>query len=173
MNKEARFITKINLNKNVNKREYPFNIQVLKNFELLMIKSPVTFFVGENGSGKSTLIEAIALACGLNAEGGSQNFNFKTNDSHSELFKELIISKTGIRPVTKYFLRAESFYNVATEIDNNGSAGDWNYGRSLHHCSHGESFLQLVENRFFPNGLYILDEPESALSPLMQMRLIV
>jgi len=176
MNRQEKFITKINLNKNVDKREYPFNIQVLKDFEELIIKSPVTFFVGENGSGKSTLIEAIALACGLNPEGGSQNFNFKTNDSHSELYKELVISKTGKRPLTKYFLRAESFYNVASEVDNLGFSPQELkkiYGGSLHKCSHGESFIALVENRFIKNGLYILDEPESALSPQKQMRLLV
>jgi predicted ATPase len=174
-----RFITKIALNEDVDKREYPFNIPVLKNFKELIIKSPVTFFVGENGSGKSTLIEAIAIASGLNPEGGSQNFNFKTNDSHSQLYKELIITKTGNRPVTKYFLRAESFYNVASEIDRTVKE-DGNYaalfahgGNSLHECSHGEAFLTLIENRFFDKGLYILDEPESALSPIKQMRLLV
>jgi len=161
---------------NVDKTEYPFNISVLKDFKELIIKTPVTFFVGENGSGKSTLIEAIAVASGLNAEGGSQNFNFRTNESHSELYKELVISKTGKRPVTKYFLRAESFYNVASEVDNlNFSPTELKmlYGGSLHKCSHGESFMNLVENRFIGNGLYILDEPESALSPLKQMRLLV
>lgn len=167
------FITKISLGKNIKKTDYPFNIPVLKNLEELKIKSPVTFFVGENGSGKSTLIEAIAIASGLNAEGGSQNFNFKTNDSHSELYKELTISKTGNRPVTRYFLRAESFYNVASVIENIGDALYSHGGRSLHRCSHGEAFLQLVENRFYNKGLYILDEPEAALSPSKQMSLLI
>lgn len=174
-----KFISRIALKENVDKKNYPFNIPVLENFQELAIKSPVTFFVGENGSGKSTLIEAIAIASGLNAEGGSQNFNFKTNDSHSQLYKGLIVSKTGNRPVTKYFLRAESFYNVASEIERSVKE-DGNYavlashgGKSLHSCSHGEAFLALVENRFYNNGLYILDEPEAALSPLKQMRLLV
>ncbi len=168
------FIIKVSLKEKIDKSKYPFNIPVLKNFEELKLKSPVTFFVGENGSGKSTLIEAIALAIGLNAEGGSQNFAFKTNDSHSELYKDLIISKTGNRPTTKYFLRAESFYNVASEIENLGTDAIISHGgKSLHHLSHGEAFLQLIENRFYDKGLYILDEPESALSPLRQMKLLV
>lgn len=167
------FIKEIRLKEDIDKSEYPFNIPVLNSFEKLKIKSPVTFFVGENGSGKSTFIEAIALSSGLNAEGGSQNFDFKTNDSHSSLYKSLTISKTGNRPVTKYFLRAESFYNVATEIENNLDALKSHGGVSLHHCSHGEAFISLVENRFYGKGLYILDEPEAALSPLKQMRLLV
>jgi Predicted ATPase len=168
------FISRINLNSHVNKDQYPFSIPVLKNFEELIIKSPVTFFVGENGSGKSTLIEAIAVNSGLNAEGGSQNFTFKTSDSHSDLYKELTVSTTGYKPTTKYFLRAESFYNVASEIENIGiDALASHGGTSLHQCSHGEAFLQLIENRFYDKGLYILDEPESALSPLKQMSLLV
>jgi len=167
------FITRISLKENVDKSEYPYNIPVLKNFNELLIKSPVTFFVGENGSGKSTFIEAIAVASGLNAEGGSQNFDFSTKNSHSELYKNLIISKTGYLPKTKYFLRAESFYNVASEIEKIPDALLSHGGKSLHNYSHGESFIALVENRFYGKGLYILDEPEAALSPLKQMRLLI
>jgi len=167
------FITKISLKENVDKNDYPYNIPVLKKFNELLIKSPVTFFVGENGSGKSTFIEAVAVASGLNAEGGSQNFNFSTRNSHSELYKNLIISKTGYLPKTKYFLRAESFYNVASEIEKIPDALSSHGGKSLHNYSHGESFIALVENRFYEKGLYILDEPEAALSPLKQMRLLI
>lgn len=149
--------------------KYPFNIEIVKKFESIDIKSPVTFFIGENGIGKSTFIEAIAVALGLNAEGGTQNFTFSINNTTSKLsdyIKIPIYNKAKM----KFFLRAESFYNVATEIDNLGVGG---YGdRSLHECSHGESFIQLIQNRFTDCGLYILDEPEAALSPQRQMSLL-
>jgi len=159
-----------------NLNHYPFNIPVIKNFHQLQFHKPVTFFIGENGTGKSTFIEAIAVAAGLNPEGGSQNFNFHTKDTHSELSEHLILSKYS-RPRTKFFLRAESFYNVASEIvrlSEECGVGPLygTYGGNLHECSHGESFLRLVQNRFYPHGLYILDEPEAALSPSRQMTLL-
>ena len=131
---------------------------------------PVTFLVGENGSGKSTLIEALAISQGFNPEGGSKNFNFHTADTHSELHSYLRVARGVIRHKRGYFLRAESFYNVATNIDELGIAGY--YGGSLHHRSHGESFLALVEGMFGRDGLYILDEPEAALSPRGIIRLM-
>jgi len=130
----------------------------------------VTFFVGENGSGKSTLIEALAVSQGFNPEGGTKNFNFHTSDTHSELYDYLRVARGVIYPKDGYFLRAESFYNAATYIDEIGASH--NYGGSLHRQSHGESFLALVENRFGGHGLYILDEPEAALSPKGIIRLI-
>ena len=130
----------------------------------------VTFFVGENGSGKSTLIEALAISQGFNPEGGSRNFNFRTADTHSELYSYLRVARGVIRHQRGYFLRAESFYNVATNIDELGIA-DY-YGGSLHRRSHGESFLALAEDMFRKNGLYILDEPEAALSPRGIIRLM-
>ncbi|MBQ3435905.1 MAG: AAA family ATPase [Bacilli bacterium] len=149
--------------------QYPFNIEVVKNFHELKFKSPVTFFVGENGIGKSTFIEAIAVALGLPAEGGTDNFTYETNNTTSVLSEYLRVG-TFNRPKTKFFLRAESFYNFSTEVDN---IGVWSsYGGSLHECSHGESFLKLVQNRFTENGLYILDEPEAALSPQRQLSLL-
>lgn len=155
---------------------YPFNIPVIKKFKKLTFHKPVTFLIGENGIGKSTFIEAFAVAAGLNPEGGTQNFNFSTHESHSELSKYFTLVKYR-RPRTKFFLRAESFYNVATEIvrlSEECGAGPLygDYGGNLHECSHGESFLKLVQNRFHPNGLYILDEPEAALSPSRQMSLL-
>ena len=173
MDKSSLFITKIKLNdENINKNEYPYNIEVLKNFKELDIDSPVTFFYGENGVGKSTLVEAIAIALGLNPEGGSNNMQFSNYDDYSDLYKHLTISKFRV-PKTKFFLRAESFFNVATDISNNGDLIVTTYGgEDLHKCSHGESFLKLVEHRFWNNGLYILDEPEAALSPQRQLTLL-
>ncbi len=126
----------------------------------------VTIFVGENGSGKSTLVEAIAVAAGFNAEGGSQNFAFSTFDTHSSLSDALRLIRGPARPRTGFFLRAETYYNVASEIDrlNDGDLAD-QYGGLPHERSHGESFVALVNHRFGANGLYILDEPEAALSP--------
>ena len=136
------------------------------------IKDDLVLIYGENGVGKSTLIEAIAISLGLNPEGGSNNMQFSTYDDYSELYKHLIISKFGV-PKTKFFLRAESFYNVASDISNNSDLIDTTYGgEDLHSCSHGESFLKLVEHRFWDKGLYILDEPEAALSPQRQMTLL-
>ena len=141
--------------------------------------TPVTFFVGENGSGKSTLIEALAVSQGFNQEGGTKNFSFSTEDSHSELWDYLRVARGPVRPRDGFFLRAESFYNVATNIDRMdrepgpGRPVILNYGGiSLHRQSHGESFLALVENRFSGRGLYVLDEPEAALSPTGILRLI-
>jgi len=155
--------------------EYPFHLDVVRNLTNLELHPKVTFLVGENGSGKSTLLEAIAVGWGLNAEGGSQNFNFSTRTSHSALHEKLTLNCAPIRPSDSYFLRAETFYNVATEIENLDREGRASKliraygGRSLHEQSHGESFFTLFLNRFGERGLYLLDEPEAALSPKRQM----
>ena len=145
----------------------------------LKIPADVTFLVGENGTGKSTLLEAIAISCGFNAEGGTRNFDFSTRDTHSPLYEYLTVSRSAY-PKDGFFLRAESFYNVATNIDQmdetpgiGGRIIDSYGGISLHKQSHGESFLALVEHRFGGNGLYLLDEPEAALSPTRLMYLLV
>jgi predicted ATPase len=152
---------------------YLRRIPSLSFLEELELHPKVTFFVGENGSGKSTLLEAIAIAAGLNPEGGSRNFNFGTAQSHSSLSASLRLVRGVRRPKTDFFLRAESFFNVATEVDKLQKIDGGMYaaygGDSLHHKSHGESFWSLLENRFGPNGLYFLDEPEAALSPSRQL----
>ena len=139
----------------------------------------VTFFVGENGSGKSTLIEALAISQGFNPEGGTKNFRFSTENSHSDLCDRLRVARGVVYPRDGFFLRAESFYNVASNIDQMDREGGcgapviMSYGGvSLHRQSHGESFLALAENRFGGQGLYILDEPEAALSPRGLIRLM-
>ena len=152
--------------------QYPFNLAAVQGLkDQLDFHENVTFLVGENGSGKSTLLEALAVQQGFNAEGGTKNFNFATEESHSELHKHLRVSKGFQNPKNGFFLRAESFYNVASEVDNLGYAGSYG-GKSLHEQSHGESFFALMQNRFGANGLYILDEPEAALSPNRQMAML-
>lgn len=157
-------------------REYPFCLPAIKHLRSLEFHPKVTFIVGENGSGKSTILEAIAVAFGFNAEGGTRNFNFSTSETHSELHNYIKLIK-GIRiPKDGFFLRAESFYNLATNIDNlerevPGLLSSYG-GRSLHQQSHGESFFSVFMNRFRGRGLYILDEPEAALSPSRQMAMI-
>lgn len=150
---------------------YPFNLPAIKELSNLELHSKVTFFVGENGSGKSTLLEAIAVALGFNAEGGTKNFNFNTKISHSELHEYILAIKGFKSPRDGFFLRAESFYNVATAIDNYGAAQFYG-NKSLHEQSHGESFLALMMNRFEGKGVYILDEPEAALSPQRQLAVL-
>ena len=153
---------------------YIKNIPVIKslNNKRFDFKKPVTFFVGENGSGKSTLLEALAVSVGLNAEGGSRNFNFSTKHTESNLHNFITVGRSSYEK-DSYFLRAESLYNVASNIEDLSLNLDFYGGRSLHKQSHGESFMSLIENRFTGNGLYILDEPEAALSPARQMSLLV
>ncbi len=155
-------------------------VKSLARGERLELDAPVTFLTGENGSGKSTLLEAAAVCCGFNPEGGTINFCFSTRDTHSELWRYLRVARGTRRPRDGFFLRAESFYNVATNIDDMDESPSFDppviqsYGGvSLHRRSHGESFLALAENRFGGQGLYLLDEPEAALSPGGLMRLLV
>lgn len=158
---------------------YPFCLDAIKTFDSLRLHPRVTFLVGENGSGKSTLLEAVAVAAGFNPEGGSKNFTFGTRDSHSVLSQYLRLSRGIKKPRDGFFLRAESFFNVATEIealDDEPSFGppiiDYYGGHSLHEQSHGESFMALMLNRFSGNSLFILDEPEAALSPARQLTML-
>ena len=177
----AKYISSILFDNNLDKNSYLNNLPIIRFLseeKQLSFSSNVTFFVGENGTGKSTLLEAIAVAYGFNAEGGSKNFTFQTNATHSELFQHITVAKRGYAK-DGFFLRAESLYNVATNIDDMDKESSFDplviesYGGvSLHNQSHGESFLSIVQNRFFGNGLYILDEPEAALSPMRLLTLM-
>lgn len=160
--------------------DYPFRLPAVRELERITFQAPVTFIVGENGTGKSTLLEGIAAAWGFNPEGGTLNFSFQTRGSHSGLYRHLRLARGVRRPKDGFFLRAESYYNVASyidELDEQESFGPpikSSYGgKSLHEQSHGESFFSAFVHRFSGNGLYILDEPEAALSPTRQMSLLV
>jgi predicted ATPase len=148
----------------------------VRNLDRLPFHPKVTFLVGENGAGKSTLLEALALSVGLNPEGGSRNFNFATRASHSDLDGCFRVARTIKHARDSYFLRAESFYNVATELERldegSGELLRAYGGRSLHEQSHGESFFALFRNRFRGPGLYLMDEPEAALSPKRQLEFL-
>jgi predicted ATPase len=158
---------------------YPFCLPAVSALHTLELHPKITFLVGENGSGKSTLLEAMAVSLGFNPEGGTKNFRFGTRASHSKLNEYIRVAK-GIRQAKDgFFLRAESFFNVATEIENLDAAPSFgppvinSYGgHSLHEQSHGESFLALMMHRFGGKGLYILDEPEAALSPQRQLAVL-
>ncbi|CDO04798.1 cytochrome c biogenesis protein CcmA [Oceanobacillus picturae] len=158
---------------------FPFDLPVIRHLDKLAFHPNVTYIVGENGMGKSTLLEGIAVASGFNPEGGTRNFNFSSYDSHSELDNYLRVAKGPLRPRDGFFFRAESFYNVATnieEMDKEIGGGrriiDSFGGQSLHEQSHGESFFAAFLHRFSGEGIYILDEPEAALSPLRQMSML-
>ena len=178
--KDTLFVNGLTIDWNkVEPDSYLHRIQALRGMEHLSFANPVTFFVGENGTGKSTLLEAIAAAYGLNPEGGSRNFRFSTRETHSSLYEGMILKKGWRSPRDNFFLRAESFYNVATQVEEyrDGDRPEIYYrrygGRSLHEQSHGESFLALMQNRFQGQGFYLLDEPEAALSPQRQLTLLI
>lgn len=180
MNLEAPFFRTIRIasERIEDSNAYPFSIPSVRDLNELRLAA-VTYFIGENGSGKSTILEALALACGFNAEGGSMNFNFATRTSESKLHHAIRLARESRRPRTGFFLRAESFFNLATEIERLDAEPSFGRpvvesygGRSLHEQSHGESVLALAKHRFGPSGLYILDEPEAALSPAGQLSLL-
>lgn len=161
----ADFIRSVSVKPGAPADRYPFSIPAVRALGTLELDPQVTLLAGENGSGKSTLIEAIAVAAGFDAEGGSRNMRLSTRPSHSELHEHLRLVRGTRSPRDGFFLRAESFFNVATYVDGlDPGLVDAYGGVSLHEQSHGESFLSLVTERFHGNGLYILDEPEAALS---------
>ena len=150
----------------VARNSYLREIAAIKDLKELNFENSVTFFVGENGSGKSTLLEALAIEYGFNPEGGTINYSFSTYDSHSQLHDAIRISKGYRQAKGGYFLRAESFYNVATKAEEYGDSAGY------HEQSHGESFLAVAQGNLRPNGLYLFDEPEAALSPQRQLTLL-
>ena len=155
----------------IDSESYLREIPAVAGVSEMTFTNPVTLFVGENGTGKSTLLEAIAVSCGFNPEGGTRNYRFSTYDSHSELCEAMRLIR-GARRIDKgYFLRAESFYNVAT-MEEEYSRGPGGVPQHFHEKSHGESFLALAQQQFQGNGLYLLDEPEAALSPQRQLTLL-
>ena len=147
---------------------FPFSVPSIREMGVLEFHPDVTFFVGENGSGKSTLLEAIAIAMGFGAEGGTRNVRFATAETISNLHAHLRLSKSFKQPRDGYFLRAESFYNVATYMDDVGYLDGYG-GKSLHKRSHGEAFMALLTLKLRGQGLYLFDEPEAALSPTRQL----
>ncbi len=150
---------------------YPYSIPAVRDFESVRFTEPVTFFVGENGSGKSTLIEALAVAAGFNAEGGTKNYNFSSQDTTSSLSHKINLIRSSKREKAGYFLRAESFYTMANYTDKGVDHPLLFDNKRLHEQSHGEAFLSIAKS--FDKGLFIFDEPESALSPQRQLALLV
>lgn len=167
-----RFIQSVKIEwEKIGYHSYLRGIPALQFEDYLEFQKNITFFVGENGTGKSTLLEAIAVAYGFNAEGGTRNYSFSTYDSHSELHTAIKLNRSFQNPKWSYFLRAESFYNVATKEE---EYADLKHpSKKYHEKSHGESFLALAQGSFRPNGLYLLDEPEAALSPQRQLTLLI
>lgn len=163
----APFLRRITmLSEKVDPSRYPFNIDILRDGLDLDFHSSVTFFVGENGSGKSTLLEAVAKSCGFNVQGGGRDHQVQTDAGDDDLAGALRLSWLP-KATDGFFMRAESFFNFATYIDQVSTLKRYG-GRRLHEQSHGESFLALFANRF-DRGIYILDEPEAALSPQRQL----
>lgn len=155
----------------IHEDSYLRKIEAIRSLDTLAFHKPITFFAGENGSGKSTLLEAIAVAYGFNPEGGTKNYSFSTYDSHSELWDALRISKGVKMPKSGYFLRAESFYNVATKEEE--YADLLHPSKKYHEKSHGESFFAIAQNYMGAEGIYFFDEPEAALSPQRQLALLM
>ncbi|MCR5089932.1 MAG: AAA family ATPase, partial [Oscillospiraceae bacterium] len=167
---EELFVRRVRISKEIPEDDYIAGLPVIRHLTQmggLGFRKPVTFLVGENGTGKSTLLEGLAVALGFNAEGGTLSYQFSTADSHSDLYQYLTVEKGSRRFSGGYFLRAESFYNAASYLNTVYTADEMEkyYGGSLHARSHGESFFALIEKRFQGNGLYLMDEPEAALSP--------
>lgn len=166
------FIQGVNIDwEKIDENSYLRHIEAIRELTELRFNKNITIFVGENGSGKSTMLEAIAVNYGFNPEGGTRNYSFSTYDSHSELCEAIRLTRGIGKPGWGYFLRAESFYNVATAEEEYSKYGGT--PQHFHARSHGESFLQLAQNNFRGNSIYLLDEPEAALSPQRQLTLLM
>jgi len=168
------FLRRLNfLNERIQSHKgYPFSIDAFKGLDMIEFNNNVTFFVGENGSGKSTLLEAIAYKCDFNTSGGGRNNSYEVPSSESAMGDYIKLSWSP-KITNGFFLRAESLYNFASHIDSLGPDAYEPYGgKSLHKQSHGESFLSVFANRFGKQGIYLLDEPEAALSPTRQLTLL-
>lgn len=169
------FVKAIGVSKSIEEaqQEFYYELPVVQSLieKNLELSGEVTFIIGENGRGKSTLLEALAVQLGINPEGGSQNFNFATVATHSS-FSDYLVTHMGLeRPGIRYFLRSESYYNLASEVEELKISG---YGKKkLHHQSHGEGVMSIVENRLTQKGIYLFDEPESGLSTNRQLAFIV
>lgn len=161
------FLTHVALRRDRVTDEYPFTIPLLRGEFSLDLTTPVTFLVGDNGTGKSTLLEALAWSAGFGALGGSRDQRFEEETDGHALGRALTLGWKQ-RTTDGFFLRAETFYQFASELEATGTAFGRYGGQSLHTRSHGEAFLALFEHRF-EDGLYILDEPEAALSPQRQL----
>jgi len=165
------FLRRLEITNQSGKADYPFSIPAIKHLDSLAFKTNVTFFVGENGSGKSTVLEAIAYQCGFNTAGGSRNNVYEVDASDSGLGSHMRLS--WMPKVTNgFFMRAETFYHFASHLDTMPEGLHHYGGRSLHEQSHGEAFLSLFSNRFGKKAIYLLDEPEAALSPARQLALL-
>ncbi|MCX6857923.1 MAG: AAA family ATPase [Verrucomicrobia bacterium] len=172
----SHFLHSIRLNRDrvVSFEEHPFSVPAIRHLRELEFHPKVTFFVGENGSGKSTLLEGIAEKMGFSIEGGTKNTNMAMHEYSSVLTSAMTLARTHLRPMDGFFLRAESYYNFATYLDEISPGGTWCYGgKSLHEQSHGESFFATLTHRLGGQGVYLFDEPEAALSPQRQLELLV
>lgn len=167
---------KVSFPETTNQDQYPFTLPLIRNLEEINFPTRVTFFVGENGTGKSTILEAIAENAGFGSEGGSKNILFKTAPQNTftgvQKLADCFTLSWRLKPMDGYFFRAESFFNVASYLDDIGISMDCYGGKSLHHQSHGESFLAFFKHRLVNGGFFILDEPEAALSPQRQLSLL-
>jgi predicted ATPase len=162
------FLTHLELRpERVEPDRHPFDIPVVANGLDLRFTSPVTFLVGENGSGKSTLLEALAWSAGFSGEGGNRSNAYLPDDDGARLGAALAL-RWRMKATAGFFLRAETFFNFATWLESTGTSFSRYGGRSFHSQSHGEAFLALFSHRL-DHGLYILDEPEAALSPQRQL----
>ncbi|PYI50861.1 AAA family ATPase [Paenibacillus flagellatus] len=162
------FLRRLDLLNKAGTDGYPFDIPAIKHLTSLEFRTNVTFFVGENGSGKSTLLEAIAYQCGFHTAGGGRNNRYEVDASESALGNHIRLS--WLPKITNgFFLRAETFYHFASHLDTMPGSLRYYGGRSLHEQSHGEAFLSLFTHRFGKKAIYLLDEPEAALSPARQL----